>query len=61
MVCFTEGTDAAVWDDYTNNTKLEFSEDCVSFTTRVSARYPVNIDIGTNWSLIQVQTNIYRN
>lgn len=37
-VYFTEGTDVAVWDDYTNNTKLEFSEDCVSFTTRVSAR-----------------------
>ncbi|XP_061181777.1 ankyrin-2-like [Saccostrea echinata] len=34
-----EGTEAAVWDDLTDQTELKFTEDCVSFTTRVSGRF----------------------
>lgn len=35
----SEGTESAVWDDLTDQTELKFTEDCVSFTTRVSGRY----------------------
>ncbi|XP_056019552.1 ankyrin-2-like isoform X15 [Ostrea edulis] len=34
-----EGTESAVWDDLTDQTELKFTEDCVSFTTRVSGRF----------------------
>ena len=36
---FTGGSQPAVWEDITNSTQLMFVQDCVSFTTTVSARW----------------------
>jgi len=33
------GTSPALWDDITGTTPLTFADDCVSFTTTVSARH----------------------
>lgn len=35
---YTGGTSPAQWEDITGTTPLTFSNDCVSFTTNVSAR-----------------------
>lgn len=39
MCVCTGGTSPAQWEDITGTTPLTFSNDCVSFTTNVSARY----------------------
>ncbi|XP_056019544.1 uncharacterized protein LOC125671322 isoform X7 [Ostrea edulis] len=39
LYSISEGTESAVWDDLTDQTELKFTEDCVSFTTRVSGRF----------------------
>lgn len=36
---YVGGTSPAQWEDITGTTPLTFSNDCVSFTTNVSARY----------------------
>lgn len=36
------GTTKAQWEDVTGSTPLTFVNDCVSFTTTVSARYTIN-------------------
>ncbi|XP_069700581.1 ankyrin-3-like [Periplaneta americana] len=37
--CYTGGTTRAQWEDVTGSTPLTFVNDCVSFTTTVSARF----------------------
>ncbi|KAH3869536.1 hypothetical protein DPMN_032705 [Dreissena polymorpha] len=40
LLCsITGGANASVWEDITENKNLQFTNDCVSFTTTVSARF----------------------
>ena len=39
MLSVAGGTSPAQWEDITGTTPLSFVDDCVSFTTSVSARY----------------------
>lgn len=46
LLCsITGGTAAAQWEDITGTTQLTFTNDNVSFTTTVSARYDQNLNI----------------
>lgn len=53
------GTNRAHWEDVTENTPLTFVNDCVSFTTTVSARYWL-IDCRHIEDATKMATELYR-
>lgn len=53
------GTNRAHWEDVTENTPLTFVNDCVSFTTTVSARYWL-IDCRHVEDATKMATELYR-
>lgn len=55
----TGGTNRAHWEDVTENTPLTFVNDCVSFTTTVSARYWL-IDCRHIEDATKMATELYR-
>lgn len=55
----TGGTNRAHWEDVTENTPLTFVNDCVSFTTTVSARYWL-IDCRHVEDATKMATELYR-
>lgn len=58
-IVVTGGTNRAHWEDVTENTPLTFVNDCVSFTTTVSARYWL-IDCRHVEDATKMATELYR-
>lgn len=59
MFVMAGGTNRAHWEDVTENTPLTFVNDCVSFTTTVSARYWL-IDCRHIEDATKMATELYR-
>lgn len=43
VVAGAGGSSPAQWEDITGTTPLTFADDCISFTTTVSARYALGL------------------
>ncbi|KAL3274835.1 hypothetical protein HHI36_019618 [Cryptolaemus montrouzieri] len=57
--CFESGTSRAQWEDVTGSTPLTFVNDCVSFTTTVSARFWL-MDCRNIGDATKMATELYR-
>lgn len=58
-LCFEGGTSRAQWEDVTGSTPLTFVNDCVSFTTTVSARFWL-MDCRNISDATKMATELYR-
>lgn len=59
IFCWLGGTSRAQWEDVTGSTPLTFVNDCVSFTTTVSARFWL-MDCRNVAEAAKMATDLYR-
>ena len=59
LIIFLGGTTRAQWEDVTGSTPLHFVNDCVNFTTTVSARFWL-MDCRNVGEATKMATELYR-